>query len=103
MTMSKQRERVFDIFNLKKPKPDNLTGLNKPKLKSISDNDDSDSVNVDSDLLASFSYSCSKSCLNATDNKSTSTNLLKNEKIIDLGDLKTGPIRPVLKVIIIII
>jgi len=32
-----------------------------------------------------------------------STNLLKNEKIIDLGDFKTGPIRPVLIVIIIII
>lgn len=106
MTMSKQCERVFDIFNLKKPKPDNLTGLNKPKLaklKSISDNNDSDSVSVDSDLLASSSYCSSTSCLNATDYEYTSTNLLKNEKIIDLGDLQTGPIRPILKVIIIII
>jgi len=93
---------VFDIFNLKKPTPDNLTGLNKPKLKSISDNNDSDSVSVDSDLLASSSYSSSTSCLNATDNESTSINLLKMKKNIDLGDLQTGPIRPVLKVIIII-
>jgi len=89
---------------LKKAKPDNLTGLNKPKLKSISDNNDSDSVSVYSDLLASSSYSSSTSCLNVTDYESTSyTNLLKNEKNIDLGDLQSGPIRSFLKVIIIII
>jgi len=83
------KERVFDIFNFTKPKSDKLTVLNKSKLKSNSDND---SESVDSDLL------------NETVCESTSyTNLLKNYETIDLGDLQSGPIRPVLKVIVIII
>ncbi|CAI6374789.1 unnamed protein product [Macrosiphum euphorbiae] len=97
--MSKQR--VFDIFNFTKPQPDKLTSLNKPKLKSNSDND---SDSVDSELLALSSFSSSTSCSNETDDESTNyKNLLKNDEKIDLGDLQSGPIRPVLKVIIIII
>eukprot|EP00102_Acyrthosiphon_pisum_P018828 XP_016656038.1 PREDICTED: uncharacterized protein LOC107882336 [Acyrthosiphon pisum] len=91
--MSKQR--VFDIFNFTKPQPDKLTSLNKPKLKSNSDND---SDSVDSELLALSSFSSSTSCLNETDDESTNyKNLLKNDEKIDLGDLQSGPIRPVLK------
>lgn len=82
-------ERVFDIFNFTKPKPDKLTVLNKSKLKNNSDND---SESVDSELL------------NETVCESTIyTKLLKNDETTDLGDLQSGPIRPVLKVIIIII
>ncbi|KAL4104929.1 hypothetical protein QTP88_020205 [Uroleucon formosanum] len=91
--MSKQR--VFDIFNFTKPQPDKLTSLNKPKLKSNSDND---SDSVDSELLALSSFSSSTSCLYETDYESTSyKNLLKNDEKIDLGDLQSGPIRSVLK------
>uniref|UniRef100_A0A2S2NU68 TTF-type domain-containing protein n=1 Tax=Schizaphis graminum TaxID=13262 RepID=A0A2S2NU68_SCHGA len=92
-TLSKQR--VFDIFNFTKPQPDKLTSINKPKLKCNSDND---SDSVDSKLLALSSFSRSTLCLNKTDYKSTSyKNLLKNDENIDLGDLQSGPIRPVLK------
>ncbi|KAL4108079.1 hypothetical protein QTP88_018334 [Uroleucon formosanum] len=91
--MSKQR--VFDIFNFTKPQPDKLTILNKPKLKSNSDND---SDSVDSELLALSNFSSSTSSLNETDYESTGyKNLLKNDEKIDLGDLQSGPIRPVLK------
>lgn len=83
------KERMFDIFNFTKPKPDKLIVLNKSRFKSNSDND---SESVDSDLL------------NETVCESTSfTNVLKDDETIDLGDLQSGPIRPVLKVIIIII
>ena len=67
-------------------------------------NSDNDSDSVDSELLALSSFSSSTSCLNETDDESTNyKNLLKNDEKIDLGDLQSGPIRPVLKVIIIII
>jgi len=60
------KERVFDIFNFTKSKPDKLTVLNKSRLKSNSYND---SESVDSDLL------------NETVGESTSyTNLLKNDE-----------------------
>lgn len=64
-------------------------------------NSDNDSDNVDSDLQALSNFSSSTSCLNKTDYEST--NLLKNDEKINLGDLQSGPIRTVLKVIIIII
>jgi len=51
MTISQQR--MFDIFDFTRPKPDKLTNLNKLKLKRNLDND---SDNVDSGYFPSLVF-----------------------------------------------
>lgn len=93
-------KRLFDIFNFKKPKSESV-------LMPEVENTDQDSDSTDNDLLSCSSAATSSDVISFSseidpDNNFTTSN---NNKFVahvndvtDLGNLQSGPVRPILKV-----
>lgn len=91
-------KRLFDIFKFKKPNA-------KSTMVPVVANTDQDSEDIDNDLSSSFSVASSSNVVSyssefGSDNNSTtsSNNALIVDELFDLGDLQSGPVRPILKV-----